>query len=56
MNAINIEVVPISPSSSPIAEKIKSVSAAGILSGVPKPSPVPVNPPSAKANELCTIW
>ena len=52
INPKRIVVVPISPSSSPMAEKIKSVSTAGIRSGFPSPRPVPDKPPSAKAKEL----
>ena len=55
-NAINTAEEPARPSSSPIAAKMKSVSAKGMRPGSPCPRPVPVRPPSASANEPSTIW
>src|SRR6266540_4143498 len=55
-NAIRIATVPSSPSSSPIAEKMKSVDAFGILSGLPSPRPVPAKPPDPNENSDWTIW
>ncbi len=52
---IKIAVVPNNPISSPIAAKMKSVLATGILLGLPRPRPVPPVPPLAKANIACTI-
>ncbi len=40
---------PRSPSSSPMAEKMKSVETNGMRVGMPLPIPVPTIPPSAKA-------
>ena len=39
-----------------MAAKMKSVSTSGMRVGSPRPSPVPVSPPHASANVLCTIW
>ena len=55
-NPIRIATVPSRPSSSPIAEKMKSVDAFGILSGLPSPKPVPANPPEPNENNDWTIW
>ena len=49
-------VVPSSPSSSPIAAKMKSVAANGIRPGEPWPSPVPTIPPLAIPNSACASW
>ena len=46
-------MVPSSPSSSPIAAKMKSVAANGIRPGDPWPSPVPTIPPLAIPNSAC---
>ena len=43
--------VPISPSSSPMAEKMKSVVATGITLGLPSPRPVPVKPAGAEREQ-----
>jgi hypothetical protein len=48
--------VPIRPSSSPMAAKMKSVETAGMRWGFPCPRLVPVRPPAAKANMACTVW
>ena len=53
---MRIATVPSRPSSSPIAEKMKSVDAFGILSGLPSPKPVPANPPEPNENNDWTIW
>ncbi len=55
-NPMRIPTVPIRPSSSPMAANMKSVDAAGIFPGLPRPSPVPANPPVPNANSDCTIW
>ena len=47
---------PSSPSSSPIAEKMKSVATNGMRVGSPCPSPAPVSPPAASAKSDCTSW
>ena len=39
-----------------MAAKMKSVSASGMRSGLPRPMPVPVTPPAEKANCASTIW
>jgi len=44
------------PSSSPIAAKMKSVSAAGINPGWPRPGPLPVTPPAASENQPWITW
>ena len=49
-------VVPSNPSSSPMAEKMKSVATSGISSGLPRPHPTPDSPPVPKANSDCTSW
>ena len=56
MNAISTAVAPNSPSSSPIAAKMKSVLTAGILSGRRGRGRCPLTPPSASANIDWTIW
>ena len=48
MNAISTQVLPNRPSSSPIEVKMKSLEASGTTSGLPRPRPVPINPPSAR--------
>ena len=45
--------VPRKPSSSPIAAKMKSVSAYGISHGDPCPSPEPTRPPVDMPNQPC---
>ena len=51
-----IAAPPSNPSSSPIAEKMKSVATKGMRSGMPAPSPTPVSPPAANANMDWTSW
>ena len=53
---MTIAAAPSSPSSSPIAEKMKSVATNGMRVGKPMPSPAPVSPPAASANSDCTSW
>ncbi len=45
--------VPSIPSSSPNADRMKSLAGNGIRSGDPRPRPVPTSPPDASANQLC---
>src|SRR5262245_37444383 len=56
MNPMTTLTVPMRPSSSPIAENTKSVAALGILSGFPRPSPVPAKPPVPNAYHDWMIW
>ena len=49
MNAATTPIVPTSPSSSPIAAKMKSVAASGTIPGWPSPRPVPPIPPEPSA-------
>src|SRR6266545_2445027 len=55
-NSRRTPVVPITPSSSPIAAKMKSVAAYGMIPGSPWPSPVPPIPPVAMANSPWASW
>jgi len=55
-NAMTTAIVHTSPSSSPMAANTKSFAALGILSGAPRPGPVPAMPPSANAYHDCTSW
>ena len=49
--------VPISPSSSPMAENTKSVDALGIFCGLPSPSPVPVEAAACRARtSTARVW
>jgi len=48
--------VPTSPSSSPMAAKMKSVDTSGMRVGIPCPSPVPSTSPWAKAKRDWIIW
>jgi hypothetical protein len=54
--AISTADAPINPHSSPIAEKMKSFWASGTWPGLPRPSPVPVSPPSASPYRDWMIW
>ena len=47
-----IATVPIRPSSSPMAAKMKSDRLTGMMFGVPSPIPRPANPPLPNANRL----
>ena len=48
-NAITMPTVPSSPSSSPMAAKMKSLEATGMSPGWPRPRPEPTRPPEPKA-------
>ena len=54
--AITIANVPIMPSSSPMAAKMKSLDASGIWVGTPSPMPLPYTPPAANAYHDWMIW
>ena len=54
--AATMAAPPMRPSSSPMAEKMKSVTTKGMRVGRPCPGPTPVNPPAARANSDCTSW
>lgn len=54
-NSISTAESPIRPSSSPIAEMMKSVLANGTCDGRPLPSPVPARPPVASPDSDCEI-
>ena len=56
MKASRIVVAPNSPSSSPMAAKMKSLSTTGTVSGRPRPTPVPATPPHASANQAWITW
>ena len=53
---ISTAAAPNMPSSSPIEVKMKSLSATGTISGLPRPRPVPISPPSDRPHSACTIW
>ena len=55
-NAASTAVAPISPSSSPMEEKMKSLCDAGTICGEPSPSPVPVMPPFASPKRAWMFW
>ena len=55
-NSSSSAVVPSRPSSSPIAEKMKSFQDDGISCGWPRPRPEPDTPPVARANHDWASW